>query len=97
MDIIIAEFFNNEGFLQTVDVYEMTKELDSECILDFIEFTKMQMGHSVVSRNKVNILFTDGIRVVLRKDELIHMADVQQYVDITKNITPILEETLLNE
>jgi hypothetical protein len=97
MNIIIAEFYNNEGFLQTTDVYELPEDTDTEYILDFVEFTKQQLGHSVIKRNKVNILFTDGIRLVLRKDELIHMADVKQYVDITKNITPILDEALKDE
>jgi len=97
MKIIMAEFYNNENALHTVDAYEYTDELNYETVLDFIEFTKKQMGHDVVKRNKVSILFTDGIRLVLRDDELVHMADVEQYVAITKNITPEIEEILPNE
>ena len=86
MNIMLAEFYNNEGFLQTVDVYEYPEIADSEAILDFIEFTKKQMNHTVISRNKINILFSDGIRVVLKSDELIRMADVKDYLTIVKTV-----------
>lgn len=97
MKIIIAEFYDDENKLHTVDVYEHTSDLDTEHVLNFIEFTKNYMGNKTIVRNKINMLFSDGIRVVLRFDELIHMADVKDYVNITKNVTHELDKDIQDE
>lgn len=95
MKIAVAEFYNNEGFLQTTDSYELPAETDTETILDFIEFTKRQMGHDVIKRNKVNMLFSDGIRVVLRQDDLIRMADLKEYITIVTKVETTVTEVAL--
>ncbi len=84
MKIINAELYNNENVLHCVECFQWTEPYDYEVILDFFELQKKAFGHSVISRNKVNALFSDGIRVVLKDNDLILMQDLREYVNIVK-------------
>ena len=84
MKIIQAELYNNENVLHCVESFQYTEPYDYELILDFFELQKKAFGHSLLSRNKVNALFSDGIRVVLKKDELVLIDNLREYVNIVK-------------
>ena len=79
MDIITAKLFNNENELFAFEVFDTCDGGDFAEILDFFTNLKAEFGHKVINRRATNILFSDGVRVVLENSEMMELSNVKEF------------------